>query len=150
MSKLSFCRQHKINHEFEEYLTLSGNRRYKSAITKLRCSAHRLQIEIGRYSKIIYEITGKMESLPREKRTCDICKEKVENECHFLFKCQVNKQLQDKFSNEMNTPIGDNFKTMNHFDKTKLLFETTNKYMLNMLGKYAYTSFQNIENILNN
>ena len=45
MSKLSFYRQHKINHKFEEYITLLENRRYKSAITKLRCSAHRLKIE---------------------------------------------------------------------------------------------------------
>ena len=42
----------------------------------------------------------------------------------------------------MNTLIGDNFKTMNHFDKTKLLFETTDKYILNMFGKYVYTSFE--------
>ena len=58
-----------------------------------------------------------------------------------MFKCQVNKQLRDKFLNEMNTLIGDNFKTMNHFDKVKLLFETTDKYISNMFGKYVYTSF---------
>ena len=142
MSKLSFYRQHKIDHKFEEYLTLLENRRYKSAITKLRCSAHRLKIEIGRYNRIRNEVTGKMEPLPREKRLCDICKEKVEEEYHFLFECQVNKQLRDKFLNEMYTLIGDNFKTMNHFDKTKLLFETTDKYKLNMFGKYVYTSFE--------
>ena len=43
MSNLSFYRQHKINHKFEEYLALLENRRYKNAITKLRCSAHRLR-----------------------------------------------------------------------------------------------------------
>ena len=150
MSKLSFYRQHKINHKFEEYLTLLENRRYKSAITKLRCSAHRLEIEIGRYNRIRNEVTGKMEPLPREKRLCDICKEKVEEEYHFLFECQVNKQLRDKFLNEMNTLIGDNFKTMNHFDKTKLLFETTDKYILNMFGKYVYTSFEKHRKHTNN
>ena len=31
---------------------------------------------------------------------------------------------------------------MNHFDKTKLLFETTDKYILHMFGKYVYTSFE--------
>ena len=54
------------------------------------------------------------------------------------------------FFNEMNTLIGDNFKTMNHFDKRKLLFETTDKYILNTFGKYVYTSLKNIEIILNN
>ena len=142
MSKLSFYKQHKLNHKFEEYLTLLKNRRYKSAITKLRCSTHRLKIEIGRYNRIRNEVTGRMEPSQEKKRTCDICKEKVEYEYHFLFECQVNKQLQDKFLNEMNTLIGDNFKTMNHFDKTKLLFQTTDKYILNMLGKYVYSSFK--------
>ena len=42
----------------------------------------------------------------------------------------------------MNTLIGDNFKTMNHFDKTKLLFERTDKYILNMFEKYVFTSFE--------
>ena len=83
-----------------------------------------------------------MEPLPRGKRACDICKEKVEDEYRFLFECQVNKQLRDKFLNEMNTLTGDNFKTMNHFDKTKLLFETTDKYILNMFEKYVHTSFE--------
>ena len=83
-----------------------------------------------------------MEPLPREKRACDICEEKVEDEYHFLFECQVNKQLRDKFLNEMNTLIGDNFRTMNLFDKIKLLFETTDKYISNMFGKYVYTSFE--------
>ena len=113
VNKLSFYRQHIINHKFEEYVILLENRRYKSAITKFR-----------------------------KKRTCDICNEKVEDEYHFLFECQVNKQLRDKFLNEMNTLNGYNFKTMNHFDKTKLLFETTDKYILNMFGKYVYTSFE--------
>ena len=47
-----------------------------------------------------------------------MCKEKVEDEYHFLFECQVSKQLRGKFINEMNTVTGDNFITMNHFDKT--------------------------------
>ena len=101
MSKLSFYRQHKINHKFQKYLTLLENRRYKSAVTKLRCSAHRLRTEIGRYNTIRNEVTRKK----KKKRTCDICKEKVEDEYHFLFECQVNKLLRDKFLNEMNTLI---------------------------------------------
>ena len=66
MSKLSFYRQHKVNHKFEEHFTLLENRRYKRAITKLRCSAHRLKIEIGRHNRIRNEVTGKMEAVPRE------------------------------------------------------------------------------------
>ena len=67
----------------------------------------------------------------------------------YVFRSQVEygilcfiKQLRDKFSNEINTLIGDNFRTINHFDKNKLLFETTDKYIVNMFEKYVYTSFE--------
>ena len=91
-----------------------------------------------------------MEPLPREKRTCDICKEKVKDEYHFLFECQVNKQLRDKFLNEMNTLIGDNFKTMNHFDKTKrYLKQQINTYYICLENMFT-PLLKNIESILNN
>ena len=150
MSKPSFYRQHKVNHKFEGYLTFLENRRFQSAITELRCTAHRRNIEIGRYNRIRNKSLQRWRPSQEKKQTCDTCKEKAEDEYHFLFECQVNKQLRDKFLNEMNTLIGYNFKTMNHFDKTKLLFGTTDKYILNTFGKYAYTSFENIESILNN
>ena len=68
MSKLSFYRQHKINHKFEEYLTLLKNRRYKSAITKRWCSAHRLKIEIGRYVIDKLRVAGVMKNKHRGVR----------------------------------------------------------------------------------
>ena len=43
-SKLSFHRQYKQNHKLENYIILVNNTRHKSAIAKLRCSAHRLKI----------------------------------------------------------------------------------------------------------
>ena len=48
MSKLSFYRQYKQNHKLENYIVLVNNRRHRSALAKLRCSANRLKIEIGR------------------------------------------------------------------------------------------------------
>ena len=43
MSKLSFYRQYKQNHKLENYIVLVNNRRHRSALAKLRCSAHRLR-----------------------------------------------------------------------------------------------------------
>ena len=80
MSKLSFYRQYKQNHKLENYIVLVNNKRHRSAFAKLRCSAHRLKIGIGRYSRFYSEGTKRHEQLPREKRTFDTCKDKVEVE----------------------------------------------------------------------
>ena len=80
MSKLSFYRKYKSDHyKIERYITPVHNRRHRSALAKLKCSAHRLKIEIGRYIKVYNEHTTRYEQLPREKRICDICKDKVED-----------------------------------------------------------------------
>ena len=68
----------------ENYIVLVNNRRDRSALAKLRCSAHRLKVEIGRYSRFYSEETKRHEQLPWEKRTYDTCKDKVEDEHHFL------------------------------------------------------------------
>ena len=44
MIKLSFYRKYKSDHDkIERYITLVNNRRHRSALAKLRCSAHRLK-----------------------------------------------------------------------------------------------------------
>ena len=97
-SKLSFYRQYKQNHKLENYIVLVNNRRHKSALAKLRCSAHRFKIEIGRYGRFYSEQTKRHEQqLPREKRTCDTCKDKVEGEHHFLLKCSLNGEIHNNF-----------------------------------------------------
>ena len=50
MSKLSFYRKYKSDHnKIERYITLVNDRRHRSALAKLRCSAHGLKIGIGRF-----------------------------------------------------------------------------------------------------
>ena len=76
MSKLSFYRKYNSDYyKIERYITLAHNRRHRSALAKLRCSAHRLKLEIGRYIKVYNEHATRYEQLPREKRICDICED---------------------------------------------------------------------------
>ena len=96
-SKLSFYRLYNQNHKLENYIVLVNNGRHRSALAKLTCSAHRLKIEIGRYSRFYSEETKRHEQLPREKRTCDTCKDKVEDEHHFLLECSLNEEIRNNF-----------------------------------------------------
>ena len=98
MSKLSFYKQHKPNHGLENYIVLVNNRRHESALTKLMCSAHRLKIEIGRYSRIYNDDAKRYEQLPGEKRTCDTnVKIKWRTSFISLLECPLNEEIRHNF-----------------------------------------------------
>jgi hypothetical protein len=60
----------------------------RSPLTKLRLSAHSLAIETGRYCK---------PTIPANDRFCKACKDKVEDEHHFLIDCPIYNSVRDKF-----------------------------------------------------
>ena len=60
----------------------------RSKLTKLRISAHPLEIETGRYSK---------PCIPKECRFCHFCKTAVEDELHFLYDCPIYKDIRQKY-----------------------------------------------------
>ena len=72
--KNDFSSQIKQTYTFEPYLNI-GNVNHRKALTKLRLSSHKLEIEVGRWNKIT-----------RDERSCRSCElGKVENETHFFF-----------------------------------------------------------------
>ena len=55
-------------------------------MNRLRCGAHRLNVEVGRWGK-----------LPRNQRLCRCCSEKrVEDDFHILLECPAFGNLRDK------------------------------------------------------
>ena len=69
---------------------LSKNRR--SLIAQIRTGTSFLRVETGRYERQLND-DGRWEKLPIEKRVCKICgKNEVEDELHFLLKCQAYTQ----------------------------------------------------------
>ena len=131
MSKFSFYRQYKQNHKLENYIVLVNNRRHRSVFAKLRCSTHRLKIEIGRYSRFYSEETKRHEQLPREKRTCDTCKDKVEDEHHFLLECSLNEEIRENFFQKLYTIMTEDIQLWSDTDKIKYFFSTTDKSVIN-------------------
>ena len=74
--KSSFCA--------ESYLFTTKNENKRKNLTRLRISAHTLEIESGRYKK-----------LKREERLCKACF-KTEDEPHFLLDCNLLIINKDK------------------------------------------------------
>ena len=99
-TKLDFYRTLKTEFCRENYLTII-NPKYRSAITKLRLSAHRLRIEVGRYTKPL---------TPRDMRYCQYCQNlynqlTVETEVHALLDCPLHKTARKSLHNHIARPI---------------------------------------------
>ena len=83
------------------------------SLCKLRVSAHRLMIEIGRYNKT---------HLQRDERICKNCDTgKVEDEFHFLLECPNYSQERHAFFNNIKTKIH-LFTSMSDKEKFEWLF----------------------------
>ena len=71
------------------YLYLIKNEKHRQAEAKLRSSNHKLRIGTDRYH---------FSKIPENLRMCQRCSSnKVENEIHFLFECNLNKNLRQHF-----------------------------------------------------
>ena len=82
----------KIKNSFvkENYLDLVTNAKFRYTTTRLRISAHDLEIEQGRYKAI-----------PREERICKWCQltlnsKIIEDEHHVIFVCDLYSNLRSK------------------------------------------------------
>ena len=99
-SKLSFYNSCKLKFGRESYLDVTKGFTRRINTTKLRISAHDLEIERGRYK-----------NLPKENRICHWCKtcldnENFEDEKHMLFYCDLYATLRIKLITQLNnTPI---------------------------------------------
>ena len=103
--KLLFYSQIRKNYELQDYLKFPINKAVRSKLTKLRISAHPLEIETGRYSK---------PCIPKESRFCYFCKTAVENEIHLLYDCPIYKELRKKYNTLKTYNLNDNMLKENH------------------------------------
>ena len=84
MPKLSTYKNVKCNIGFEKYLSCVKNINHRIALTRLRCSSHKLAIEDGRFR-----------NLARSERKCIYCKmDVIEDEYHFLLVCPFYRNLR--------------------------------------------------------
>ena len=70
----------------EKYLLRIANVKHRQSLSRLRLSSHSLNIETGRHKNI-----------PRENRTCPLCKVNIEDETHFLLGCPSYDNIKTKY-----------------------------------------------------
>lgn len=117
-SKLQFYKGVSHDYSLQPYLLLTQE--HRQAMSKLRISAHDLEIEKGRY-------TG----TPREERLCRNCGV-VEDELHFLDSCTMYAHLRQQLL--PNTSTGS--------DEIRVSSLFTDSDIQRQLAKYVYDCFQ--------
>ena len=106
----------------ELYIDTVNIRKYKSALSKFRCSNHRLAIEVGRHLNI-----------SKSDRICVYCCKQgmsyIEDEFHFIVICPLYSNLRIKYLSEI--------KLENYRDFLNL-FSTTKCNLLKHLSCFIY------------
>ncbi len=88
-NKLRTYKLVKSGYATEKYLQIGLPVHNVRAITKIRISAHDLEIERGRRAKPT--------RTPADRRFCKHCGDKVEDEVHFITECTLYKQIRAEF-----------------------------------------------------
>ena len=130
--KLSLYRKIKQGFNMEGYLNDVKTQKFRRALTALRISAHRLEIETGRYSKSY---------VPRKDRLCSLCLQRqakcVGDEFHAVMECPQFKQDRDELFKCIQEKCG-RFNKLNLWDKFMYLL-TCEGSAVALASKYIYT-----------
>ena len=108
------------------YLQQVNIKKFRIALSKLRVSSHRLEIEVGRWSR--------PNRIPIDERKCRVC-DKLEDEFHFLLECQLFTDLRIKYLKRY-------YWTRPNMLKLKELMSSTNVKEIKYLSIYVEKAFK--------
>ena len=123
------------NFEYQTYLDLNKVK-FRVALTKLRVSSHRLEIETGRWSR---------PKVDRQNRKCKVCNAgPVEDEFHFIFECSEYIEFRQSLIKPFYWRRPSMFKMIQ-------LLQTENKKDMQKLAAFIFKSFNaRTEKLFNN
>ena len=110
---------------FQLYLDTINIQKYRIALTKLRVSSHRLEIEVGRWHK--------PQPIDVNDRKCTFC-HRLEDEYHFLLECPL-------YDNLRSTYIKPYFWKRANIVKFAELLSSTNGTTIKNMSIYVFKSF---------
>ena len=120
-SKLQTYNMFKNELCLEKYLLCVKNEKHRVALSRLRCSAHKLAIEEGRYRNI-----------ERCDRICTLCNtHQIETEYHFILICPFYSDIRARF-------IKRYFRTWPNTNKFKSLMSSNIKGTICNLASFIY------------
>ncbi|MCU7801014.1 MAG: hypothetical protein KZQ70_12965 [gamma proteobacterium symbiont of Lucinoma myriamae] len=132
-SKLVTYKTLKTQFQCEKYLSCVQNNNHRIALSRLRCSAHKLVIEEGRYRNI-----------EKDMRLCQFCSMNIlENEYHFLLVCPAYREIRKSIlpNYYCRWPTATKF--------TQIMTDTQSG-IIKRLAKFVYVAFEKRKLLLQN
>ena len=131
-NKLRFYSTLKSSFSREPYLDLAQSRSQRSFMSRLRCSAHHLEIEKMRYTS---------PPTPIDMRLCQFCcSGQIGDEEHFLLNCSVFNIKRACFIWKMSS-ILPNFKDMSNSNQLKTMLCPTSSGATKIINKFIRIMF---------
>ena len=131
--KLRTYVQFKSEYSTEQYVSLNLSRTQRSMLSQLRLGILPLHIETGRFV-----------GTPAENRVCNMCSTgEVENECHFVFHCDVYEVEREDFYKTVVSRCPE-FEHLQDIDKFSYLFSSEPR----LFSKYVSATFSKRQNLL--
>ena len=118
--------------KFQNYLDEINVRKFRVAMSKLRVSSHRLEIETGRWAR--------PNSIPFDQRVCKICR-KLEDEYHFILECPIYDEIRNIYIKRYYTNRPNMYKFIE-------LITSKNEKKVRYLGIYISKAFVLRQNVV--
>ena len=110
---------------FKAYLNIVTVKKFRRALSRLRMSSHRLEVEMGRWKRPVKVAYGE-----RKCRVCGV----LEDEFHFLIECPIYVNLRAKYIKRYYYISPSMYKLVE-------LFSTNNNRDIQNLATYVYKAF---------
>ena len=121
----------KTTYDFESYLDLVENPKYRIAISRLKTCLQMLEIERERHTRPI---------TPLHKRLCPSCNE-IEDERHFVFDCPIYRDEGIKLYEKIHT-VNPSYVEMMPNHKYIYSFTSNHRQIFNWFGKFICVCFE--------
>ena len=132
-NKLRTYAKFKDTCDFEPYLEHIKNASKRRSVTKLHVSAHRLEIETGRYNGI-----------PAEQRFCQFCPNSIGDEKHFVLHCPTHSKRRAKLITHCEENIA-GFSGMGEDSQFLTIMKADTPTLAVALGEFCLSGFEAIK-----
>ena len=127
----------KNDYRIEPHLIYLNNKKHQRALTRLKVSSHKLNIELGRHSR---------PPIPRANRLCNFCNSKeVDDEIYFLTKCEFHSETRYHMFDEIqrHQHINHNLSPENLY---QCVMTSKSEKVLAAIAKFTYFGFKRRDN----
>ena len=132
-SRARFYRVVKPQHQLSKYLQCVTYKPHRMALSRFIMSSHCLCVETGRWRR--------PDPIPYERRYCASCRNKIEDEYHMLFECELYDELR-------NTLIPRYFRTRPSMFKLIEFINSASNKQIRGLAKFVYNAFKIRSNLV--